>query len=91
MLARIQLKMEPMSLKGVRIVDAGDPSSASSRQIAFNTSFITWILLIVNISIVVNYRVYIKYCVFFQEFSKVCLLSLTGTRLLLVVQKITSQ
>ena len=33
------------------------------------------------------YRVFIKYCVFFQEFSKVCNLSLASTRLLLVVQK----
>ena len=33
------------------------------------------------------YRVFIKYCVFFQEFSKVCHLSLASTRLLLVVQK----
>ena len=32
-----------------------------------------------------------KYCDFFQEFSKVCNLSLASTRLLLVVQKITSQ
>ena len=32
-----------------------------------------------------------KYCVFFQEFSKVCHLSLARTRLLLVVQQITSQ
>ena len=37
------------------------------------------------------YRVFIKYCVFFQKFSKVCHLSLASTRLLLVVQKITSQ
>ena len=37
------------------------------------------------------YRVFIKYCVFFQEFSKVCRLSLASTRLLLVVQKIISQ
>ena len=36
----------------------------------------------------VIYRVLIKYCVFFQEFSKVCLLSLASTRLLLVVQKL---
>ena len=33
------------------------------------------------------YRVFIKYCVFFQEFSKVCNLYLASTRLLLVVQK----
>ena len=38
-----------------------------------------------------RYRVFIEYCVFFQEFSKVCHLSLASTRLLLVVQKITSQ
>ena len=38
-----------------------------------------------------KYSVFIKYCVFFQEFSKVCHLSLVSTRLLLVVQKITSQ
>ena len=37
------------------------------------------------------YRVFIKYCFFFQEFSKVCHLSRASTRLLLVVQKITSQ
>ena len=37
------------------------------------------------------YRLFIKYCVFFQEFSKVCHLPLAGTRLLLVVQKNTSQ
>ena len=37
------------------------------------------------------YRVFIKYCVFFQDFSKVCHLSLVSTRLLLVVQKITSK
>ena len=38
------------------------------------------------------HRVLIKYCVFFQKFSKVCHLSLANTRLLLmVVQKITSQ
>ena len=36
------------------------------------------------------YRVFIQYCVFFQEFSKVCHLSLASTRLLLVVQKTTS-
>ena len=33
------------------------------------------------------YRVFSKYCVFFQEFSKICHLSLASTRLLLVVQK----
>ena len=38
-----------------------------------------------------RYRVLIKYCVFFQEFSKVCHLSLASSRLLLVEQKITSQ
>ena len=37
------------------------------------------------------YWVFIKYCVFFQEFSKIFHLSLASTRLLLVVQKITSQ
>ena len=38
------------------------------------------------------YNVFIKYCgFFFQEFSKVCHLSLASTRLLLVVQKMTSQ
>ena len=37
------------------------------------------------------FSVFIIYCVFFQEFSKVCHLSLASTRLLLVVQKITSQ
>ena len=37
------------------------------------------------------YRVFIKYCDIFQDFSKVCHLSLASTRLLLVVQKITSQ
>ena len=37
-----------------------------------------------------KYRVFIKYCVFFQEFLKVCHLSLASTRLLLVVQKITA-
>ena len=37
------------------------------------------------------YRVLIKYGVFFEEFSKVCHLSLASTRPLLVVQKITSQ
>ena len=31
--------------------------------------------------------VFIKYCVFFQKFSKVCHLFLASTRLLLVVQK----
>ena len=36
-----------------------------------------------------KYRVFIKYCVFFQEFLKACHLSLASTRLLLVVQKIT--
>ena len=36
------------------------------------------------------YRVYIKYCVF-SKFSKVCHLSLTSARLLLVVQIIISQ
>ena len=34
------------------------------------------------------YRVFMEYCVYFQEFSKVCHLSLASTRLLLVVQKI---
>ena len=34
-----------------------------------------------------TYRVFVKYCVFFQEFSKVCHLSLATTRLLLAVQK----
>ena len=38
-----------------------------------------------------KYSVLNKYCVFFQGFSKVCHLSFAGTRLLLVVQKITSQ
>ena len=38
------------------------------------------------------YRVFIKYCVFYKELSKVYHLSLASTRLLLlVVQKITSQ
>ena len=37
----------------------------------------------------VRYRVFINYCVFFQEFLKVCHLSLANTRLLLVEQKIT--
>ena len=37
------------------------------------------------------YRVFIKYCVFSQEFLKGCHLSLASTRLLLVVQKNTSQ
>ena len=37
------------------------------------------------------YRVFIKYCVFSQELLKVCHPSLVSTRLLLVVQKITSQ
>ena len=45
------------------------------------------ILLLVNLS---TYRVLIKYF-FFQEFLIVCHLSLASTRLLLVVQKITSQ
>ena len=35
-----------------------------------------------------KYRVFIKYCVFFQEFSKNCHLSLASTRLLLVFKKI---
>ena len=35
-----------------------------------------------------SYSVFIKYCVFFQEFSKVYHLSLASTRLLLVVQKL---
>ena len=39
----------------------------------------------------IMYRVFIKYCVFFQEFSKVCHHSLASTRLLLVVQKSTSK
>ena len=34
-----------------------------------------------------GYRVLIRNCVFFLEFSKVCHLSLASTRLLLVVQK----
>ena len=34
-----------------------------------------------------RYRVFIKYCVFFHEFSKVCYLSRATTRLLLVLQK----
>ena len=39
-----------------------------------------------------RYRVFIKYCVFFQEFLKVCHLSLASIRLLLVVvQKMISQ
>ena len=38
-----------------------------------------------------RYRMFIKYCVFVLEFSQVCHLSLASTRLLLVVQKITSQ
>ena len=37
------------------------------------------------------YRGFIKHCVFCQEFSKAYHLSLASTRLLLVVQKITSQ
>ena len=37
------------------------------------------------------YKVFIRYCVFFHEYSKVCHLSLARTRLLLVVQNITSQ
>ena len=37
-------------------------------------------------------RVFIKYCVFFPKIlEKVCYLSLASTRLLLVVQKITSK
>ena len=36
------------------------------------------------------YRMFIKYCVFIQEFSKVCHFSLASIRLLLVLQKITS-
>ena len=39
----------------------------------------------------IYYRVFIKYCAFFQKFSKACCLSLASPRLLLVVQKITSQ
>ena len=37
------------------------------------------------------FSVFIIYCVFFQEFSKVCHLSFGSTRMLLVVQKITSK
>ena len=37
------------------------------------------------------YRVFIKYCVFFQEFSKVYHLSFASTQLLVVVPKITNQ
>ena len=33
-------------------------------------------------------RLFVKYRVFFQEFSKVCHISLASTRLLLVVQRI---
>ena len=41
---------------------------------------------------IARYRVvFIKYCVFFQEYLKVCHLSLANTRLLLVVQNIASQ
>ena len=36
----------------------------------------------------IKYGVFIKYCVCFQDFSKVCHLSLARTRLLLVVQKL---
>ena len=36
---------------------------------------------------ILMYRVCIKYCIFFQEFSKVCDLSLASTQLLSVVQK----
>ena len=35
----------------------------------------------------IDYRVFIKYCVFSQVFSKVCHLSLVSTRLFLVVRK----
>ena len=35
-----------------------------------------------------TYRVFMKHCVFFQEFSKVCHLSLASTWLLLVVHKL---
>ena len=38
-----------------------------------------------------RYRVFLKYCVFSQEFSIVCHISLANIRLLLVVQKNTSQ
>ena len=46
-------------------------------------------LLAEMIQLTNRYRVFIKYCVFFQKFWKVCHLSLASTRLLLVVQKIT--
>ena len=34
MLPRIQLNIQAMSLKGVKMVEAGDPSSADSRHMA---------------------------------------------------------
>ena len=37
------------------------------------------------------YRVFRKNCVFYQEFTKVCQFSLASTRLLMVLQKDTSQ
>ena len=43
-----------------------------------------------NDSFYVLYRVFIKYCVFFQEFSTFCVLSLASTGLLLVGKKMAS-
>ena len=40
------------------------------------------LIFIFVIYALILYRVFIKYCVFFQEFSKVCHLSLASTRLL---------
>ena len=60
-----------------------------NHKILRNTLFIEYP---VSICVYIHmYRVFIKYCLFFQEFSKVCHLSLVSTRLLLAVQKITSQ
>ena len=61
--------------------------------VVINTLFLILPMCFVNFSemIISFYRVFIKYCVFFQEFLKVCHLFLASSRLLLVVQKITSQ
>ena len=56
-------------------------STCNSDCLSFRGSLLWWLI----------YRVFIKYCVFSQELSKVYHLSVASTRLLLVVQKITSQ
>ena len=82
-----------VSITRVVLSDNGDStpevSSSKLRQIRPNNFRICSGRM--NMINILDYRVCIKYCVLLQEFSQVCHLSLASTRLLLVVQKNTSQ